>query len=245
LVSYEKLRKSYWARVPFIFAFGMLAIVSHYTTGALVMGYMGAGVVLIAILKRMRVPLEIPWRVFTVAAVLIVAGGVAYYGTISSGTALHDIIRIVSGGAQLQAMLPQLSPEIAPPQLPPGTVIPTPAPGPIPGSPGMVVPVTPPYSPLMQTALGLDFMSVSVWGKLFRVFQLLTQIFLVVGVLYYSGDHICININPNTLNLVSLESTKIIPGDRSTEPWWRTPRLSEVVSRYFPESPNSCVMPLR
>jgi hypothetical protein len=27
----------------------------------------------------------------------------------------------------------------------------------------------------------------------------------------------------NPLNLVSSESTKIIQGDRSTEPWWRTP----------------------
>lgn len=184
-IPFKFLKKSHWLRVPFIFLFGMLAIASHYTTGALILAYMGGSVFLIGIMKRIRIPLEIPWSVFTVAAVGVICGGVAYYGTISSGTALHDIIGIMPMGVKIQAMLSQFSPEIAPPQLPPGTVIPAPTPGPIPGSPGYIVPVTPPYSPLMQTALGLDFLNVSLWGQIFRVFQFITQFFLAVGMIYY------------------------------------------------------------
>ena len=44
--------------------------------------------------------------------------------------------------------------------------------------------------------------------------------------------------------LVSLKSNNIISGDRSTDSRWETPRLSEVVSRKVPESPDSCAAPL-
>ncbi|MBA7498653.1 hypothetical protein ES704_01390 [subsurface metagenome] len=36
-------------------------------------------------------------------------------------------------------------------------------------------------APLVRTAIGLDFWRVSRWGKVFRVFQYLSQLFLVIG----------------------------------------------------------------
>ncbi len=170
-------RESYWRRVPLIFTAGMLAIVSHYTTGALLMVFLGASVLIVAIAQRYRMPLEIPLRVLAAAAGAVIVGGVIYYGSVSSGTALHDLIAVLPYGERLQAMLPMLSPEIAPPQLPPGTVIPA-------DGPGIGGAVTP-HSQLMQAALGLDFLGMSPWGQVFRIFQFLTQLVFIMGVIYF------------------------------------------------------------
>ncbi|MDD3921291.1 MAG: DUF2206 domain-containing protein, partial [Eubacteriales bacterium] len=176
------MRKSVWIRAPFIVVCGMLAIVSHYTTGALVMAFTGAGALITSIAKLRNMPQEIPLRVFGVSAAYIILGGLSYYAVVSGGTALHDILGLLPHGSHIQAALPQLSAEIAPPQLPPGTVIPGIGPGPVAGTPGGMVQ---PHSQMMQAALGLDFARASLLGQVFRVLQFLTQIGLIVGVIHF------------------------------------------------------------
>ncbi len=168
------LRRSAWMRVPFILLTGVLAIVSHYTTGALAMGFVGASVILVAVFKVIKIAPEIPLRVLSVAAVYVIVLGICYYAVVSSGTALHDMIGLLPGGAKVQAMIPQLSPEVAPPQVPGEIINP---PGPI----GTLGEAIQPHSQMMQLALGMDFGEATGWGKLFRVIQLLTQLFIVIG----------------------------------------------------------------
>lgn len=92
--------------------------------------------------------------------------GLAYYGTVSSGINLATLEGLWKW--QWSDLLSGVGGLVAVPQQ-------TPAP--------IVAPQLGSTDSLIRTALGLDFLSATLSGKVFRLFQYLTQLFLIVGCL--------------------------------------------------------------
>jgi uncharacterized membrane protein len=111
-----------------------------------------------------------------IIVVIYFVGSLAWYGWAASGVPLRTITGIWQGQTTtIASELPKLVPAV------PGK------PGAVPGKPG-AVPGKPSAffdfttrEPLVQTALGLDFPSASTQGKGFRIFQYITQLFIIVG----------------------------------------------------------------
>jgi len=65
--------------------------------------------------------------------------------------------------------------------------------------------------PFLRGALGLDFFDVDIWGKIFRILQLITEIFLIVGLLQSRKlSPICLGLSITAFLL--LGSNLVVPG---------------------------------
>lgn len=169
----ETLRMRKWVWFGCLTGCGAFTIVSHYATGGILMfyGVIIAGVT--ALFRAIRVKLAAPTLLLVLAIAVIFLFGIAYYGSVSSGTALHDFLGVIPV-KNLQSHFPMLHAEGAPPPVPIALSS-------APGAPTQPSPV----EPLMQTALGLDFLAVPAWAKVFRVFQYITQLLLLTGLGYF------------------------------------------------------------
>lgn len=184
LVSNWRLR----IRLPLLAILGTLGAMFHYVIGPIIILYFGVSCILLLFSKRRVFPL----RWLSLIVVLLLVSNIIYFSSVCQGNPLRSITNISSG--QIAKVLPWLSdtPDLVENakdvELPAvitesGAVITeselviTEPDALEPDEPGLFEN----QSPLIRSAIGLDFMDANIWGKTFRVFQYLTQVCIVVG----------------------------------------------------------------
>ncbi|MFO7996362.1 MAG: DUF2206 domain-containing protein, partial [Dehalococcoidia bacterium] len=157
-------------RTALVVIFALSLIVSHYASGYIVLYLVIVAWAIVALIRsgagrrawgwlarkfgglpQMASQRAFPHKVMVTVVCVSLVFAIGWYGGIAQGTALRTILRI---GESQQAVI-------------------TPGPG------GFFEPTL--REALIGTALGLDFPSASPLGKVFRIFQYLTQLFIVVG----------------------------------------------------------------
>jgi len=189
-------------RTTLAIIFTISIIVSHYALGYIFIAFLLVGWFILALISSRPGRSLWQWltrkfgglpqsliseRAFPAKIMAVIIGiylvfALGWYGGIAQGTALNTIKNI--GSSQYSLLSTEL---FQPTPAEPTPAEPTPAePTPAEPTPAEPTPVSPFIDPttresLVLTALGLDFFSVSAQGKGFRVFQLLTELFIVVG----------------------------------------------------------------
>ncbi len=210
LVLVSKWR--YKIRVPLIMVCGILGSMFHYVMGPTILLYLGIGCGLLVFFKRRVFPIK--W--LSLAIVVIIIGSGVYYNAVAQGIALKAITGISYTYATqssawtgekevLRVPMPiyeeaadkaaKAAEELKAAQAldsekydrDMGMLEMT-------GATGFIDQT----SPLIRTAWGADFMEVNSWGKAFRVFQYLTQLAILVGLVCliknrkrYSVEYLC------------------------------------------------------
>ena len=177
-------------------------------------------------------PQAFPFKLFSVLLVLFIVCTFFYYGWAASGRPLEKIIQIASGQIEtittetllLIPVQPKTSIEpAAEPTSPtePGDGAPAGPEEPVkPSRPSRLFDLTR-REGLVKAAVGLDFGSVSTQGKVFRIFQYITQIFIIVGFIMllfkrrrlgFSREHIVFSL----VSVLILAACIFSPGFSST-----------------------------
>ena len=187
LVVVSKWR--YRVRVPLLMALGILGALFHYVMGPAIFFYLGVGCLFLVFFKRRIFPVK--WLGLSVLVIFVI--GVTYYGSVAGGMPLESVsgvsesyakniifgepaskpkihiaddgsvvVRVEFDGDDEELEIIEVEDEVSGIKLP-----------------RFITDI----SPLMRTAWGLDFMDVDIWGKLFRVFQYLTQLAIIIGVI--------------------------------------------------------------
>ena len=165
-----------WIRVGIIFIATVLGLLFHYVTGPFILLYIGMGAIILLFFRRRTFPVKYLLLIALVAGV----GAIAYYTMTTQGVTLYNISggldALISRTFHINLHLVEYTNTSAV-QVPINATI---------GNETMLIPpyVLPPNfgrEPLLNTALGLDFLSASAIGKAFRVFQYVTQGLIVVG----------------------------------------------------------------
>lgn len=182
----------YKIRVPLLVALGTLGAMFHYVMGPAILFYLGVGCVFLLFFKRRVFPIK--WLALVI--VLVTISSAVYYNSVAQGISLECITGVsYSYATQTKAWTGEV-----------GTTRATAG-----GEVIKVVEVAKEEevivddgvkvvekveetktattfidrtSPLIRTAWGADFMDVNVWGKIFRIFQYITQLAIVVGFVY-------------------------------------------------------------
>ena len=161
--------------------FAIFLIVSHYALGYIFLAFLLGGWAIIALVRSRAgrrswewltrksggLPLSLspeggfPHKIIAVIVCVYLVVTLAWYGGMAGGTALNTIQNI--GHGQYSLLAGEL--------------------------PGVIAPGSKLFDPaereiIIGTALGLDFASASGLGKGFRIFQYLTELFVVVGFLW-------------------------------------------------------------
>jgi len=179
IVSNSRLR----IKVPLLGICAVLGAMFHYVMGPTIFLYLSGSTVALLFSKRRSFPVK--WLA-TVIGILIISI-IGWYGLTSSGVPLKSITwiaekqiikveKMLSGSTtQPSEVIPEkIVPEEGKPE-----IVKLPAATPNPDSN-----LTDQQPPLIRTAFGLDFADASVLGKAFRIFQYMTQLFLIIGCLY-------------------------------------------------------------
>ena len=170
LVVTSRLALKY--RVPLLLSCSILGMMFHYVTGPIILFYTGCAFVLLLFFKRRAFPLK--WLGLTV--IVLIATFTIYYSNVASGSGYDAIVGTITG--RIEAISP-FTPASEPGEIPPATAIP---------ATKTVMPATnylEKQERLVQAALGMDFMDASPLGKLFRIFQFLTQLCIILGCVYF------------------------------------------------------------
>jgi uncharacterized membrane protein len=177
-------RKIGWRpRLALLIIFSMSMVVAHYALGMIGFIYMGIALPLVFLIRSkffrrawgwltrrfgglpqsLTVPGALPAKGLIILIAVYFAFGITWYATIASGVDLnqlsvlwHNQAEAITSGFSRLTSIPVESNAFA--QL------------------GQ-------RASLIQTALGLDFSQASIQGKVFRVFQYITELFLIVGFL--------------------------------------------------------------
>jgi len=181
LVSKWRLR----LRIPLLVVVATLGAMMHYIMGPLIVLFFGVGGFLLLFFRRRVFPLK--W--LSLALVIILLCSVAFYGAVCDGMPLYCLIQ---GTGIVQSLVSRILPIPEPPTIPESVV---------PDSyyeieerPEVDIIVEPTggyfahFSPLIRAAWGADFNEANIWGKVFRVFQYLTQLAIVVGLIFLIKD---------------------------------------------------------
>jgi len=147
-------------KLPAVIVLCALVVVSHYSLGMILMFLLVIAFATKACLEERE---RFPTWALGLTTLVVVVGGIFYYGRIAGGTPLSCVLNLV----------PVKPIEVGPVQVGPVQV------GPV--VVGPVISMTTSYPTLMKMALGLDFLKVGVLGKLFRLLQWFTLILLAVG----------------------------------------------------------------
>lgn len=179
-------------KVPLLVVLGTLGAMFHYVMGPAIILYLGFACLLLLFFKRRVFPVK--WLSLVVVALLI-SGGV-YYSVVAQGIALDCITGIsYSYATQSKAWTGEVGTTRATAG---GEIV-------VVGTEGIgegdeieevaIVEETKTTttfldrtSPLIRTAWGADFLDANIWGKVFRIFQYLTQLAIVVGFVYLIKD---------------------------------------------------------
>ncbi len=194
-------------RTTLVLIFGFGVVVSHYGMGTGYIGYLVFGALVLIIIKSRPARTLWQWLIgksnslpadltspgaFNKKVLVIIVGVslvfmLGYYSVVASGTAL--------GGSQVAVLIAQdattgIIHGIATPptKTPPAETPPTETPTMV-ELPGFIQNITARFpmlnpffkEPLTQTALGLDFPLASPGGKVWRIFQYLVELCLIVG----------------------------------------------------------------
>lgn len=204
LVIVSKWRYRY--KVPLIAVLGILGAMFHYVMGPIILLYLGVGLLLLIFFKRRT--FAVKWLALSVGVILVT--GVAYYGSVAGGMPLECVTGVTKGFAQATLSgQPAVRTKVTATDdggvlieviglgdegnvikvIDPGSESDKDAPDEVIGDEVINDESNVPnfldieqISPLMRAAWGLDFMQANTWGKVFRVFQYLTQISIVIGV---------------------------------------------------------------
>jgi len=169
-------------RLPLAIVFGLSIAMSHYGLASIFIYYLIMGGVVIILIRSSWVrkiwgwltrkwgglppnlvsPKAFPLKAIAIVVAVYFLGIIAYFGLVSSGSYLAFIT------GTLQGQFSTITTGVV--ELLPGE----------PGEPSTFFDFTA-REPLIQTALGLDFVSASLQGKGFRIFQYITQLFIVIG----------------------------------------------------------------
>ncbi len=172
-------------RTTLTIIFTISIIVSHYAVGYIFTAFLLVGWFILALIRSRPGRSLWQWlthkfgglpqslisdRAFSAKTMAVIIGiylvfMLGWYGAIAGGTALNSIRNIGQGQYSLLSTELYLLAEPTPTE-------PTP-------TSAFVDPTT--RERLVLTALGLDFFEVSAQGKGFRIFQIITQLFIVVG----------------------------------------------------------------
>ena len=179
-------------RLTLAIVFTLSIAVSHYALGGICLFYFALGWLLIILIRSGRViwgwltkklgglspsltsPRVFPLKAITIIVVVYFIGALAYYGLVGGGSYLEFITGMWQGQVStitsgVTELLPTEPTEPAEPSEPAE-----------PTEPSIFFDFAA-REPLIQTALGLDFASASLQGKGFRIFQYITQLFIVIG----------------------------------------------------------------
>lgn len=169
LIVVSKMRLRY--KLPAVIASSLMVIVCHYSLGPIIMFILAVGFVLQLVL---RTDIRFPAWAFGIATLVLIVCSVAYYHNIAEGKPLRYMTAIVPVETQ-KIWLFEIGPMYPP--FPPDEILYPPGSDTIPSS----VPYFENHEVVVKAAIGLDFMQTSTWGKVFRVFQFITQIMVVIG----------------------------------------------------------------
>jgi len=189
-------------RIPLLIILGILGAMFHYVMGPIIFGYLGVGGIVLLFYKRRVFPVK--W-IGLVAGIILLCGG-TYYGTVCQGMPL---LCMTTGSKIVQALVINMLPESVGIDNPELDIPDYPFEKPdypfvderqidesddvtvdsgIPGQEPIVVVENQGgisffdrLGPLIRLAWGADFSESSLWGKVFRGFQYLTQLAIVVG----------------------------------------------------------------
>lgn len=170
-------------KLPIIITLALLSTIFHYSLFLIIVAYFGAGLITLLAFKNRTFPI----KYMAIIMVAVMATGFVYFGNVASGVPLKSmawlgqsqISRVITmaQGATDKPLVPLPSNELLIPSSTPPEVTESQMPKPLLRPPASFKD----HSPLMKTALGLDMDKASDSGKTFRVFQITTQILLVVG----------------------------------------------------------------
>ncbi len=181
----------YKIKVPLLVVLGTLGAMFHYVIGPVIVVCLGIGCLFLVCFKRRVFPVK--WLSLTVALLLVT--NAAYYGLVAQGIGLDCITGITSSYAtQIVTGAPWEGSVVEVGEHELGEIGDADAAERAIGDWGVEGPETEGTvaglgvftntSALIRTAWGLDFMEVGIWGKVFRIFQYLTQLSIVVGIIY-------------------------------------------------------------
>lgn len=177
LMVTRKLEPGQRLTLAIIFTLSLAA--THYGLGSVSLMYLALGWLLFLVIRSwwgrkvwgwltgglpqsLTSPRALSLKAISIVVAIYFLGSLAYYGWAATGLPLKSIVSIWEW-----QVTPESS-ELA--QLVPGT----------PSEPGSLFNLAN-QEPLLGTAFGLDFASASSPGKGFRVFQYITQLFLIIG----------------------------------------------------------------
>jgi uncharacterized membrane protein len=181
-------------RLTLAIVFALSIAVSHYGLGSVCLIYFALGLLLLVVIRSSfgrRVwgwltgkfgglpaslvsPRAFPLRALCIVVAIYFAGSLAYYAWAASGVSLRAITSIWQGQATaITTELTQLLPRES--EMPSESSKSSES-----SEPSVFLDLTK-QEPLIQTAFGLDFPSASTQGKGFRIFQYITQLFLIIG----------------------------------------------------------------
>jgi len=164
-------------KVPAVAVFLALALMSHYSVGIMALCYMVAVVALAPLLRRLRFAggLRLSRGAFASACValpLLVLGGYLYFMSVGGESVIDAVVRIGSWSTKM----PDVVQAATTPPLPLPSQAET-----VPQGDGWLVRYMESQPALVKLAVGFDFAESSVPGKVFRVFQYLTELLVVLG----------------------------------------------------------------
>lgn len=167
-------------KLPIVIACASLATIFHYSLFLIIVAYLGVGIITLLAFKNRIFPV----KYMAIILVVVVGTGFLYFGNIADGVPLKSMQWL--GQSQVSRVVTMIqNPATNKPLVPPPSnelLIPSSIPPEVTES-QMPKPITTfkDHDPQMKAVLGLDMADVSSSGKAFRIFQIITQILLVVG----------------------------------------------------------------
>jgi uncharacterized membrane protein len=162
-------------RLPLAVLVAVLAVLNHYSTGILLVYFLGGGFIAQAIL---RIRSEYRLWAMGLTAVIVAGCALGYYGNVGGGAPLKGAMAFLPTGdtpaGEARIFVDTDGDGIADTLMDRADA-----------ADYLPYEIDTSYlgrhEPLIRTAMGLDFMDVSAQGKVFRILQYATQIFLVAG----------------------------------------------------------------
>lgn len=165
---YAIVARRHWA---WAIGASLATVLAHYTMGGLLIIYLAGGLVLVGVFQAVD---KAQYKALIIVASVMVVTSFLYYSWVCSGILMHILAYQLGQFSPMSlSFLTCLAPEAT----------------------GLVLPTTSGQETLVQTALGMDFLSASGQGKAFRLFQYATQILIVVGFVYMIWKRKALNIN--------------------------------------------------
>ncbi len=182
-------------RIPLLVIASTLGAMFHYVMGPAIIFILGFGCLFLVFFKRRVFPVK--W-LGVVVGLLLVSSGI-YYSSVAQGVSFECVTGITSAyiakgkiwaGETEIVRVPPINPQEVEEAIAEAIKNTT---NNVEEAQSIEKPKTiskfiAKASPLIRTAWGADFGNANTWGKIFRVFQYLTQLAIVVGLIYLIKD---------------------------------------------------------